>query len=119
MIKNAKSLMDKSKNLAMKNNVTTNEILQNFMFERILERLSNSMYRDNFVLKGGLLLFSIMGIDNRTTMDMDTSVRGIPLDDANIKNILNEILKTDVKDSVIFKLDKSKPTKEDDEYRWV
>ena len=72
MIKNAKSLMDKSKNLAIENNVTTNEILQSFMFERILERLSNSKYKNNFVLKGGLLLSSIMGINNRTTMDMDT-----------------------------------------------
>lgn len=62
MIKNAKSLMDKCKNLAIKNNVTTNEILQNFMFERVLDRLSNSKYKNNFVLKGGLLLSSIMWV---------------------------------------------------------
>ena len=69
MIKNAKSLMDRSKNIAIKNNITTNEVLQNYMFERILERLSVSKYKNNFILKGGLLLSSIMGIDTRTTMD--------------------------------------------------
>lgn len=51
------------------------------MFERILERLANSKYRENFVLKGGLLLSSIMGIDNRTTMDMDTCIKGIELEE--------------------------------------
>lgn len=119
MIKNAKSLMDKSKNLAIENNVTTNEILQSFMFERILERLSNSKYKNNFVLKGGLLLSSIMGIDNRTTMDMDTTIRGIELDDANIRKILNEILKIDVNDNLTFEVHNSKAIKEDDEYRRI
>lgn len=63
MIKNAKSLIDKSRNVAVKNNITVNEVLQNYMFERILERLSISKYKNNFILKGGLLLSSIMGID--------------------------------------------------------
>ena len=75
MIKNAKSLMDKSRNLAASCNITTNEVLQNYMFERILERLSISKYKNNFILKGGLLLSSIMGIDTRTTMDMDTCIK--------------------------------------------
>lgn len=75
MIKNAKSLMDKLKNLAKTCNITVNEALQNYMFERILERLSISKYKNNFILKGGLLLSSIMGIDIRTTMDMDTCIR--------------------------------------------
>ena len=63
MIKSAQSLMAKSKNLATKYNITPNEVLQNYMFERILERLSVSKYKNNFILKGGLLLSSIMGID--------------------------------------------------------
>ena len=63
MIKNAKSLIDKSRNVAVKNNITVNEVLQNYMFERILERLSISKYKNNFILKGWLLLSSIMGID--------------------------------------------------------
>ena len=75
MIKNSKSLMDKARNIANKNNITVNEVLQNYMFERILERLSVSKYKFNFILKGGLLLSSIMGIDTRTTMDMDTCIK--------------------------------------------
>ena len=116
MIKNAKSLMDKSKYLASKNNITTNEILQNYMFERILERLSVSKYKNNFILKGGLLLSSIMGIDTRTTMDMDTCIKGINLTDEQLYEVLNEILNIDVNDGVKFEIKNSKPIREDDDY---
>ena len=116
MIKNAKSLMDKSKYLAEKNNITTNEILQNYMFERILERLSVSKYKNNFILKGGLLLSSIMGIDTRTTMDMDTCIKGMNLTDEQLYEVLIEILNIDVNDGVKFEIKNSKPIREDDDY---
>ena len=116
MIRNAKSLMDKSKYLASKNNITTNEILQNYMFERILERLSVSKYKNNFILKGGLLLSSIMGIDTRTTMDMDTCIKGINLTDEQLYEVLNEILNIDVNDGVKCEIKNSKPIREDDDY---
>lgn len=116
MIKNAQSLMDKSKNLATKYNITPNEILQNYMFERILERLSVSKYKNNFILKGGLLLSSIMGIDTRTTMDMDTCVKGIDLTDAELYKILNEILNINVEDNVKFQITNSEPIRIEDEY---
>lgn len=116
MIKNAKSLMDKSKYLASKNNITTNEILQNYMFERILERLSISKYKNNFILKGGLLLSSIMGIDTRTTMDMDTCIKGMNLTDEQLYEVLNEILNIDVNDGVKFEIKNSKPIRENDDY---
>ena len=116
MIKNAKSLMDKSKNIAIKNNITTNEVLQNYMFERILERLSVSKYKNNFILKGGLLLSSIMGIDTRTTMDMDTCIKGIDLTDEQLYEVLQEILNIDVGDNVSFEIKNSKPIREEDTY---
>ena len=116
MIKNAQSLMAKSKNLATKYNITPNEILQNYMFERILERLSVSKYKNNFILKGGLLLSSIMGIDTRTTMDMDTCVKGIDLTDAELYKILNEILNINVEDNVKFRITNSEPIRVEDEY---
>lgn len=116
MIKNAKSLMDKARNLAQKCNITTNEILQNYMFERILERLSISKYKNNFILKGGLLLSSIMGIDIRTTMDMDTCIKGITLTDDELYQVLNEILSIDVGDNVKFEIKNSKPIREEDDY---
>ena len=116
MIKNAKSLMDKANNLAKKYDITANEVLQNYMFERILERLEKSNYKNNFILKGGLLLSSIMGIDTRTTMDMDTCVKGINLSDETLYDILNEILNLDVNDNVRFFIKNSKPIREDDNY---
>lgn len=116
MIKNAQSLMAKSKNLATKYNITPNEVLQNYMFERILERLSVSKYKNNFILKGGLLLSSIMGIDTRTTMDMDTCVKGIDLTDAELYEILNEILNINVEDNVKFQITNSEPIRVEDEY---
>ena len=116
MIKNAKSLMDKSRYLASKNNITTNEVLQNYMFERILERLSISRYKNNFILKGGLLLSSIMGIDTRTTMDMDTCIKGMNLTDEQLYEVLIEILNIDVNDGVKFEIKNSKPIREDDDY---
>lgn len=116
MIKNARSLIDKSRNLSLKCNITVNEVLQNYMFERILERLSVSKYKNNFILKGGLLLSSIMGIDTRTTMDMDTCIKGIDLTDEQLYEILQEILNIDVEDNVTFKIKNSKPIREEDTY---
>lgn len=116
MIKNAKSLMDKSRNLAKNCNITANEVLQNYMFERILERLSVSKYKNNFILKGGLLLSSIMGIDTRTTMDMDTCIKGIDLTDEQLYEVLQEILNIDVGDNLSFEIKNSKPIREEDTY---
>lgn len=86
------------------------------MFERILERLSISEYKNNFILKGGVLLSSIMGIDTRTTMDMDTCLKGINLTEEQLYKVLKNILDTDVKDGVTFEIKNSKPIREDDEY---
>ena len=116
MIKNAKSLMDKSRNLAASCNITVNEVLQNYMFERILERLSVSKYKNNFILKGGLLLSSIMGIDTRTTMDMDTCIKGIDLTDEQLYEVLQEILNVEVNDGVKFEIQNSQPIRKEDDY---
>lgn len=116
MIKNAKSLMDKANNLAKQYDITANEVLQNYMFERILERISVSKYKNNFILKGGLLLSSIMGIDTRTTMDMDTCIKGINLTEDELYKVLNEILSIDVNDGVKFMVRNSKPIREEEDY---
>ena len=82
-MKTPEQLKGAIRNIAKKNNLLPQEILQMFLFERILERLSVSKYKDNFILKGGLLISSIIGITERTTMDMDTTVRGIPMEEEN------------------------------------
>jgi hypothetical protein len=67
------------KNLALKNKIPAQAVLQNFMLERLLERVATSDYRDKIILKGGMLIASMIGIGSRPTMDMDATIRGYPL----------------------------------------
>lgn len=71
----AMSLKAKIKNYAIKNNIAAQVVLQNFMFERFLARLSRSKYSQMFVIKGGMLIASLVGIDTRATMDLDATLR--------------------------------------------
>jgi len=115
-MKTPEQLKGAVRNIAKKNNLLPQEVLQMFFFERILERLSASKYKDNFILKGGLLISSMIGITERTTMDMDTTVRGISMEEENIKVIIKEILAIDVKDEVVFEFVRMEPIREDDTY---
>ena len=72
MIKNAMSLKAKINNMAKKENISPQSVMQTYMLERLLERIANSKYKDNFILKGGMLISSMLGIESITTMDMDT-----------------------------------------------
>ena len=76
---NIESIKGKIRSMADKKNLKSQEVLQIYFFERFLERLSKSQYKNNFVIKGGFLISSIIGIENRTTMDMDTTIKGIRL----------------------------------------
>ena len=116
MKRNAMSLKAIINNIAKENKVSAQSVLQTYMLERLLERISISKYKDNFILKGGLLLSSIMGIDTRTTMDMDTCIKGMNLMDEQLYEVLNEILNIDVNDGVKFEIKNSKPIREDDDY---
>ena len=74
---NAMSLKAKIRNIAKKKNIPAQVILQNYMFERLLVRLSVSDYSEKFVLKGGMLVAAIVGLDNRATMDLDTTLKNL------------------------------------------
>lgn len=115
-MKTPEQLKGAIRNIARKNNLLSQEVLQMFFFERILERLSCSKYKDNFILKGGLLISSIIGIAERTTMDMDTTVRGISMEEDMIRAILEEIIEIDIGDGIHFELVKMEPIREDDVY---
>lgn len=104
------------RNLAKEKGIHAQEILQIYMFERIIERLSVSPYKDNFILKGGLLISAILGIEERTTMDMDTTIKGLLMKKENIKNIINEILNQEVNDGIEFQLIDVSPIREEDKY---
>lgn len=111
-----KTFSVKVKEVQQKYSLSHYEVLQRFMFERILERISISKYKDNFILKGGLLLSTIFGIENRTTKDMDTTIKGIDISQESMMIILNEILSIDLKDGVRFKVVDVSTIREDTMY---
>src|SRR5574344_126056 len=116
LIKNRNSLKAKVSNLSKKINIPNKYIIQSFMFEALLKRISVSKYRDKFIIKGGLLLSSIFGVDLRSTMDLDTTIRGLNLDVKTIKNVINEIIGIDLNDNISFKINSIKDIREDAEY---
>jgi len=99
-----KQLKDWISNLSKENNLIANTVLQNFMMERLLERIAVSRYKDNFILKGGFLIAAIIGIDMRSTLDMDTTIKGVPVNRDTVKSMLSEILSIDLDDNVSFSL---------------
>lgn len=112
----AMQLKAKIKNLALKNHVPAQAVLQNFMLERLLERISLSKYKDMVILKGGMLIASMVGINSRTTMDMDATLRGYPLTEKAIQEALSEICAIPLGDEVTLELDHIAPIRDDDEY---
>ena len=112
----AMSLKAKIRNIAKSKNIPAQVILQNYMFERFLNRLSASQYKEKFVLKGGMLVAALVGLDNRATMDLDTTLKNLPLTPEAIEKALNEIFEIDLKDDVSFSLKGISPIREDDIY---
>lgn len=102
--------------MADRKNLRAQEVLQMFLFERVLVRLASSAYKDNFILKGGLLISSMIGIGERTTMDMDTTVRGIRMEEDEIVKAVKKIISADVGDGIKFEYESIEPIREDDAY---
>ncbi|QTJ41092.1 nucleotidyl transferase AbiEii/AbiGii toxin family protein [Dolosigranulum pigrum] len=113
---NIESIKGKIRSMAEKKNLKSQEVLQIYFFERFLERLSKSKYKNNFVIKGGFLISSLIGIENRTTMDMDTTIKGIPLKEEKIKEIVEEIININVDDGIKFEMKDISYIREEDEY---
>ena len=116
MKRNAMSLKAIINNIAKENKISAQSVLQTYMLERFLERISISKYKDNFILKGGMLISAMLGIDSRTTMDMDTTIKGFKLTEENISNIINEICNIKIDDEVTFEVQKIELIREDDDY---
>lgn len=115
-MKTPEQLKGTIRSMAAKQNLRAQEVLQMFLFERILERLANSAYKDNFILKGGLLISSMIGINERTTMDMDTTVRGIQMEEDEIIKAVKEILAVNVEDGIVFEYQSIEPIRDEDAY---
>ena len=86
------------------------------MFEALLKRISISKYKEKFIIKGGFLLSSIFGVNLRSTMDLDTTIKGIPLTRKNLEKIINEIITININDNINFKLENIKDIRLEDEY---
>ena len=113
---NAMSLKAKIRNIAKDKNIPAQVILQNYMFERLLVRLAQSEYREKFVLKGGMLVAAIVGLDNRATMDLDTTLKNLPLTPEAIRSALESICAVPFDDEVSFTVGNITPIRDDDIY---
>lgn len=116
MIKNRDSLKAKISKLAAKTNISNKYIIQTFMFEALLKRISVSEYKDKFIIKGGLLLSSIFGVNLRSTMDLDTTIKGLPLNMQTIENVINKIISIDLADNIKLKIENIKNIRLENEY---
>ena len=116
MIKNKDSLKVKVSNLASITNIPNKYLIQSFMFEALLKRISASKYKDKFIIKGGLLLSSIFGVNLRSTMDLDTTIKGLPLDRTTITKVVNEIISIDLKDNIKLEIENIKDIREEELY---
>ena len=100
MIHTSKQLKDKVRNISKGDNEVAKALIRIFMMERFLERVSLSKYKNNFILKGGMLVASIVGVDMRATMDIDTTVKALPLNEVDAERIVTEICEIPLEDGV-------------------
>ena len=101
-MKNAMQLKAIMKKLAKENQISAQLVLQNYMLERFLERVSLSPYRDNYIIKGGFLISSMVGLNSRATMDMDATIKGYPVTQDTVQKMIEKILTVPVDDDITF-----------------
>lgn len=104
------------RNMAKQKSINAQIILRNFMLERLLERISLSPYKENLILKGGMLVAAMVGLDTRATMDMDTTLQGYPMTEDAIRVVFTDILSVPVDDSVTLTLKRLEEIHDDAEY---
>lgn len=115
-MKNAMQLKAVMKNIAKEKHISAQLVMQNFMLERLLERISVSKYQKNFILKGGFLIAAMVGLDTRATMDMDATIKGLSVNEQTVREMFEEICKIDLDDDVLFRFRSIREIREGDEY---
>ena len=115
-MKNAMQLKAIIKNIAKEKNISATLVLQNYMLERFLERVSLSQYKNNYIIKGGFLIASMVGLDSRTTMDMDATVKGYPVNKETIQSMIEDIIAVHVADDITFRFQNIGEIRESSEY---
>lgn len=115
-MRNAMQLKAYVKNLAKEKHISAQIVLQNYMLERLLERISLSKYHDNFILKGGFLLAAMVGLDTRATMDMDATVKDLTVTKETISQMFIDVCEVHIDDNISFIFNGIDDIREDDEY---
>lgn len=115
MFSNANSFKAKIKNMAKDRGIPAQQLQQNFLIEQVLKLIAKSSYKDSLIVKGGYLIGQLIGLDKRTTMDLDVTLKGTTLSQENLISIFEEIL-SDSGDVFSFEVDKLEPIRQDDEY---
>ena len=116
-MKNLMQLKDLIKNLAKEKNISSQVLLRNYMMQRLLLKIANSDYKNNFILKGGMLVADLVGIESRSTVDMDLTIKSFSLTKDNITKIFIEIFLTKTEDDIEFELKQVDKIREEAEYR--
>ena len=115
MFSNANSFKAKIKNISKDNEIPAQQVQQHYLIEQVLKLISTSSYRDSFIVKGGYLIGQMIGLDKRTTMDLDVTLKGTEMSRENLIHIFEEILCSKT-DGFSFSVDKLEPIRQDDEY---
>ena len=106
MIRTATQLKAKVRNLSRGDSTKAQTLIRNFIMERFLERIALSQYRNNFILKGGMLVSAVVGLDTRATMDIDTTVKSLELSKENAVKIFEEIIAVEIPDAFLLNMSK-------------
>lgn len=119
MITTARQLKNLIRNLSKKKSADAQILMRNYMIERFLERISLSDYKDRFILKGGMLVAAMVGLDARSTMDLDATVKGANVSVEDVENIISSILSVPMEDGVEFQVKRILEIMEEAEYPGV
>lgn len=115
-MKNLRQLKDLIKKVAKENNINAQILLRNYMLERLLERISLSEFNDKFILKGGMLVAALVGLDMRSTVDMDATIKSYPVTKESIEDAFKSMLSVKVDDGVDMKINNIEDIRAKDEY---
>lgn len=119
MITTARQLKDLIRNLSKKKSADAQILMRNYMMERFLERISLSKYKDKFILKGGMLVAAMVGLDARSTMDLDATIKGANVSVEDVETIISAIISVPLEDSVTFRVIRISEIMEETEYPGV
>lgn len=119
MIKTSRQLKDLIRNLSKEKSADAQILLRNYMMERFLERISLSEYKDKFILKGGMLVAAMVGLDARSTMDIDATVKGANVSVEDVENIIDAIVRVQIEDGVTFRVKTIQEIMDEAEYPGV